>query len=95
MMPQQLPWRYSGHDLMGGRQAMNELGKVLLGLGLMLAAVGALLLAANRIGLPLGRLPGDLAFRGKHVSVFLPLGTCLLISAVLSLVLYLLSRHHR
>lgn len=74
---------------------MIELGKALLALGLAIAVLGAALLIAGRIGLPLGRLPGDLAYKGKHVSVFFPLGTCILISVVLSLLLYLLSRFHR
>ncbi len=74
---------------------MVDLGKALVGVGLLLALAGALLVLAGRVGLPLGRLPGDLAFRGKHVSVFLPLGTSLLISVVLSVVFYLLARFHR
>lgn len=74
---------------------MNELGKALLGLGLLIALIGAVLLFAGRIGLPLGRLPGDIAYKGKHVSVYFPLVTCILISIVLSLILYLLSRFHR
>jgi Protein of unknown function (DUF2905) len=73
---------------------MHELGKVVLGLGLLIALVGVLLLFAGRIGLPLGRLPGDIAYRCKHVSVFFPIGTCILISLVLSALLYLLSRFH-
>lgn len=71
---------------------MNQVGKLLVGIGLFLALVGVLLLVAGRIGLPLGRLPGDFAWRGKHVSVYIPLGTCILISIVITLVLYLLSR---
>lgn len=74
---------------------MMELGKMLLGLGLLLAAIGALLLFAARIGLPLGRLPGDIAYRGKHVSVFFPLGTSILLSVVLSALFYFLSKFHR
>ncbi len=74
---------------------MVDLGKALVGVGLLLALAGALLVLAGRVGLPLGRLPGDIAFRGKHVSVFLPLGTSLLISVVLSVVFYLLARFHR
>lgn len=74
---------------------MPELGKALLGLGLAIALIGALLLLAGRIGLPLGRLPGDIAYRGKHVSFFFPIGTSILISVVLSLLLWLLSRMHR
>ena len=74
---------------------MNELGKALLGLGGLLVVIGTLLLLAGRIGLPLGRLPGDIAYRGKNVSVFIPLGTSILISIVLSLLFYLISRFHR
>jgi hypothetical protein len=73
----------------------NELGKTLLGLGLLIAFVGVLLLLAGRIGLPLGRLPGDIAYKGKHVSVFFPLGTYILISVVLSVLFWLFSRFHR
>jgi hypothetical protein len=74
---------------------MNELGKALLGLGILIALIGAALLLAGRIGLPLGRLPGDFAYKGKNVSVYFPLGTSILLSIVLSAVLYLLSRFHR
>jgi hypothetical protein len=74
---------------------MNELGKALVGLGLLLVFVGAVVLLAGRIGLPLGRLPGDIAYKGKNVSFFFPLGTCILISVVLSAILYLISRFRR
>lgn len=74
----------------GGKVA--EIGKMMLGLGVLLILVGAGLMLASRLGLPLGRLPGDMAYRGKHVSFFFPLGTSILISVVLSLVFYLLSR---
>lgn len=74
---------------------MNELGKALLGLGLLLTVIGAVLLLAGRWGLPLGRLPGDMAYRGKHVSVFFPLGTCILISVVLSILFYVFSHLRR
>lgn len=71
---------------------MNQVGKLLVGIGLLLALIGVLVMVAGRTGLPLGRLPGDFAYRGKHVSVYFPLGTCILISVVVTLVLYLLSR---
>lgn len=74
---------------------MFELGKAILGIGLLIVFIGALIMLAARFGLPLGRLPGDFAYRGKNVSFFFPLGTSILISIVLSLVLYLLSRFHR
>jgi di/tricarboxylate transporter len=74
---------------------MNELGKALLGLGLLLAVVGAALMLAGRFGLPLGHLPGDMAYRRKHVSFYFPLGTSILISIVLSVLFYLLSHLRR
>jgi hypothetical protein len=74
---------------------MNQLGKALMGLGLLLAVIGAVLLLAGRFGLPLGRLPGDLAYRGKHVTVYFPLGTSILISIALSILFYLFSHLRR
>jgi uncharacterized integral membrane protein len=74
---------------------MIELGKALLGLGLLLAVIGGVLLIAGRFGLPLGRLPGDFSYRGKNVSFFFPLGTSILISVVLSVIFYLISRFRR
>ena len=74
---------------------MHELGKALLGLGLLLAVIGAVLMLAGRFGLPLGRLPGDFAYRGKNVSFYFPLGTSILISIVLSVLFYLLSHLRR
>ncbi len=71
---------------------MNEIGKFLVGIGLLLVLGGVIVLVAGRFGLPLGRFPGDFAYRGKHVSAYFPLGTCILISVALTLVLYLLSR---
>jgi hypothetical protein len=74
---------------------MAELGKALLGLGLLLVFVGAILLVAAKIGLPLGRLPGDISYKGKSVSVYFPLGTSILISVVLTVIFYLVSRFRR
>lgn len=74
---------------------MIDAGKALLAIGLAVAALGAALLVVGRLGLPFGRLPGDIAYKGKHVSIFFPLGTCILVSVLLSLLLYLLSRFHR
>jgi len=74
---------------------MNDLGKMLLGVGLAIALVGALILLVARVGLPLGRLPGDISYKGKSFSFYFPLGTSILISIVLSAVLYLLSRFRR
>ena len=57
------------------------MGKGLVVVGLAVAAVGALLMS----GLPLGRLPGDLAFRRGGATIYLPLGTCFLVSVGITL----------
>ena len=74
---------------------MTELGKALLGIGFLLILIGGLLALAGRMGLPLGRLPGDIAYRGRNVSVFIPIGTSILISVIRSLLVYPISRFHR
>lgn len=74
---------------------MNDLGRLLIGLGLLLLIAGGLLLLLGRTGVPLGRLPGDISYRGKNVSVYFPLGTSILLSILLSLAFYLLSRFRR
>ncbi len=50
------------------------------------------MLLAEKFGLPLGRLPGDFAWRGKNSAVYFPLGSSLLLSVLLTLLLYILSR---
>jgi hypothetical protein len=74
---------------------MNDLGRLLIALGLVLLIAGGLLLLLGRTGIPLGRLPGDISYRSKNVSVYFPLGTSILLSVLLSLVFYLLSRFRR
>jgi hypothetical protein len=74
---------------------MNDLGRLLIGIGLLLVVAGGILLLLGRTGFPLGRLPGDISYRGKNVSVYFPLGTSILVSVLLSLVFYLLSRFRR
>ena len=74
---------------------MNDLGRLLIGVGLVLVIAGGLLLLLGRTGFPLGRLPGDISYRGKNLSVYFPLGTSILVSILLSLVFYLLSRFRR
>jgi hypothetical protein len=74
---------------------MNDLGRLLIALGVVLLIAGGLLLLLGRTGIPLGRLPGDISYRSKNVSVYFPLGTSIVLSVLLSLVFYLLSRFKR
>jgi len=74
---------------------MADLGKLLLLLGGFIILIGAALMLAGRFNLPLGRLPGDIVYRGKNTSFYFPLATSILLSIVLSLVLWLIGRFHR
>jgi hypothetical protein len=69
-----------------------DIGKVLVVLGLMIAAAGLLFMLLGRTNLPLGRLPGDILHRGKNTTFYFPLATSIVLSVVLSLVLYLIGR---
>ena len=70
---------------------MNELGKTLVVAGLVLAAVGAILWSG--IGRNwLGRLPGDISVHRGNASFYFPVATCLLLSVLLSLALWLFRR---
>lgn len=73
---------------------MADLGKVLLLLGGIIVVVGAALLLAGKLNLPLGRLPGDIVYRGKNSVFYFPIVTCILISVVLSLIFWLFGRGH-
>jgi Protein of unknown function (DUF2905) len=74
---------------------MADFGKVLIVLGGALLAVGIVLVLLGRTNLPVGRLPGDLIYRGKNTTVYFPLATSLLLSVLLSVVLYVLGRWRR
>lgn len=74
---------------------MADLGKALLVLGAVIVLVGTALLLAGRFNLPLGRLPGDIVYRGKNTVFYFPLTTCIVISVVLSLLFWLFGRGHR
>lgn len=71
---------------------MGDLGKLLLIVGGVIVLLGVVLLFAGRIGLPLGRLPGDFTYRGRNTVIYFPLATSLLLSVAISVILYLISR---
>jgi hypothetical protein len=68
------------------------LGRMLIGLGLVLVAAGVLVTFAGRLPFKLGRLPGDIFVQGRHSSFYFPLATCLILSAIFSLVMWILRR---
>ena len=74
---------------------MTDLGKILLVLGGVIFVAGAVLVLAGRFNLPLGRLPGDIVYRGKNTVLYFPLATSILISIVLTLIFWLFGRMRR
>lgn len=73
----------------------RELGKWLIFGGLILAAIGGLFFVGGRLPLRLGRLPGDIAIEGKRGSFYFPVVTCILLSVVLTLVMWFISLFRR
>jgi Protein of unknown function (DUF2905) len=71
---------------------MIDLGKVLVFFGGVLLVVGLIMVLLGRTSLPIGRLPGDIVYRGKNTNFYFPLTTSILLSVVLSAVLYFIGR---
>ncbi len=67
---------------------MAPFGKILLVSGLVLAGIGLLLILSDKIGW-FGRLPGDIIIKRENFTFYFPLATCILISAVLTLLFWL------
>jgi hypothetical protein len=68
---------------------------MLVMLGVALVVIGGIVMLLGRTGLPLGRLPGDILYRGKNTTFYFPLATSIAMSVVLSLVLFLIGRLKR
>jgi hypothetical protein len=65
---------------------------MLIVLGLLIAAAGVLITLGDKLPIKLGRLPGDIVLRGKNSTFYFPLMTSILLSVVLSLVMWLMNR---
>ena len=74
---------------------MPELGKSLIVVGVLLVLVGFALVLAGRLNLPIGRLPGDIVIRGRYGAFYFPLATCIVVSVLLSAVIYVMGRFSR
>ena len=72
--------------MMGVGVPLDNLGRMLLVLGVMMAALGLLLMLGGRIPF-LGQLPGDFQYERDNVRVYLPIATSILLSVVLTIVL--------
>jgi hypothetical protein len=74
---------------------MSDLGKLLILVGAVAMVAGLALMLLGRANIPLGRLPGDMVYRGKNSTFYFPLATSVLVSVVLSVVLYVIGRFRR
>jgi hypothetical protein len=74
---------------------MADLGKLLILVGAAIVIAGILLLVVARLHLPIGRLPGDIVYRGKNTTFYFPLATSILLSVVLTLILYAVGKWRR
>ena len=68
------------------------LGRLLVLAGVVLIGLGAVVLLLGRLNVPLGRMPGDILWRGKNTTVYFPIVTCLVLSLLGTLLLWLFSR---
>jgi len=69
-----------------------DLGRILILLGLVVVVVGVFFLLIGRTNLPLGRLPGDILYRGKNTTFYFPLATSILLSVILSVAIYVIGK---
>jgi hypothetical protein len=74
---------------------VTNLGKLLIIFGGVLAIIGVVVMVAGRANLPFGRLPGDIVYRGKNSTFYFPLVTCIVLSLVFSLIMWLIGKFSR
>ncbi|MGA7686059.1 MAG: DUF2905 domain-containing protein [Terriglobales bacterium] len=74
---------------------MAEIGRLLVVFGIVLVVIGGIVILLGRTGLPLGRLPGDIVYRGKNTTFYFPLATSILLSVVLLLLFFPIGRFKR
>jgi len=76
-------------------EPIQQLGRLLLSVGAMFILIGALFYLGPKLPFRLGRLPGDIIHRGEHGTFYFPLVSCLVISVVISLILWLINQFRR
>jgi hypothetical protein len=74
---------------------MMDVGRLLVTFGVGLVVIGGIVMLLGRTGLPLGRMPGDILYKGKNTIFYFPLASSILISIVLSIVVSLIGRLKR
>ncbi len=77
-------------------EGLHGLGKSLLLVGIVLAVLGLLFMVSDKLNFPfLGKLPGDIHYKGKNFQFYFPIATSIILSVLLSLVLYVISYFSR
>ena len=76
-------------------EPIQQLGRLLLSVGAMLILIGALFYLGPKLPFRLGRLPGDIIHRGERGTFYFPFVSCLVISVLVSLILWLISQFRR
>ena len=71
---------------------MQDFGRALIFLGVIIAIAGAVFYFSGRANLPIGRLPGDITYRKGNFTFYAPLATSILLSIILSVIVYFLNR---
>ena len=71
------------------------LGRLLVVAGAILLIAGVVVILAGKANIPLGRLPGDISYRGKNTAFYFPIMTCIVISIILSLIMWVVNRFSR
>jgi Protein of unknown function (DUF2905) len=74
---------------------LRELGRMLLIIGVVCVGAGALLVFGARLPFRLGRLPGDVAYQGRHGSFYFPIVTCIILSVALTLLFWVVNLFRR
>ena len=69
-----------------------SLGRLFIVAGFVLVGLGVAIVLLNRLNLPLGRLPGDVVWRGKNTTFYFPWVTCLVLSLLATILLWLINR---
>lgn len=73
----------------------REIGKLLVVVGIVLVIVGGFFVFGARVPFRLGRLPGDVVYRGKNTSFYFPIVTCIVLSVALTLILWIVNLFRR
>jgi hypothetical protein len=74
---------------------LREIGKTLLVIGAVLVGLGVLLLSGAKLPYRIGRLPGDIVIQGRNGSFYFPIVTCIIVSVLFTLLMWILNLFRR